>query len=147
MRRRRALSFTKCQQDAFWVANGGLPREEKSKLARKTNVIRTKLSPANLLEGFCISCYWVAQYTKSWDISCLHPLYTGCVTISVNFDTLLFSDICWRSRLSFHVVIEHSCGFDLLKFFFRVRTRYKPNLVFKLGLVLSKFKFKFSAVI
>ena len=72
---------------------------------------------------------------------------TGCFTISVKSDTPLFSDICRRSRLSFHVVIGHCCGFDFLKkkfqnfFRVRVRTRYKPSLVFRLGLVLSMVKF------
>ena len=76
---------------------------------------------------------------------------TGCFMISVKSDTPLFSDICRRSRLSFHVVIGHCCGFDFLKkkfqnfFRVRVRARNKPSLVFRLSLVLSMVKFKFSA--
>ena len=72
---------------------------------------------------------------------------TGCPTISVTSDTPLFSDICRRSRLSFHELNGHSAGFDFLKnnfkifFRVRVRARYKPSLVFRLGLVLSKFTF------
>ena len=72
---------------------------------------------------------------------------TGCPTISVTSDTPLFSDICQRSRLSFHELNGHSAGFDILKknvkifFRVRVRARYKPSLVFRLGLVLSKFTF------
>ena len=75
---------------------------------------------------------------------------TGCVTISVKSDTPLFSDICWRSRLSFYVV-NGQCGrFDFLKKNFEifdfvwVRARYKLSLVFRLSLVLSMVKLKFS---
>ena len=42
-------------------------------------------------------------------------LPTGCPRVQSNFDTPFFSDICYRSRLSFHVVNGHSCGFDFLK--------------------------------
>ena len=31
------------------------------------------------------------------------------------FEKPLFSDICWRSSLSFHMVNGHSAGFDFLK--------------------------------
>ena len=78
---------------------------------------------------------------------------TGCPTISVTSDTLLFSDICRRSRLSFHELNGHSAGFDflkkVLKFFFwsGVRTTYKLSLDFRLSPVCSKLKFKFSAAI
>ena len=40
---------------------------------------------------------------------------TGCLAVTVLFETPLFSDICRRSRLSFHVVIGHCGGFDILK--------------------------------
>ena len=40
---------------------------------------------------------------------------TGCPTISVKSNTPLFSDICWRSRLSFHVVIGHTGALYFLK--------------------------------
>ena len=63
---------------------------------------------------------------------------------------ILFSDICWRSRLSLHVVIGHSGEFDFLKkkfkyvFLVSVRAWYKPSLVFRLSLVFRMVKFKFS---
>ena len=72
---------------------------------------------------------------------------TGCLAVTVTFETPLFSDICRRSRLSFHVVIGHCGGFDILKknfeifFWFRVWARYKSSMVFRLSLVLSMVKF------
>ena len=76
---------------------------------------------------------------------------TGCFTVSVKSETPLFSDIHWRTRLSFYVVNRHSGRLDFwkknLKFYFlvRVRTRYKLSLVFRLSPVCSKFKFMLSA--
>ena len=72
---------------------------------------------------------------------------TGCLAVNVTFETPLFSDICRRSRLSFHVVIGHCGGLNISKkkfeilFWFRVWARYKSSMVFRLSLVLSKFKF------
>ena len=60
----------------------------------------------------------------------------GCPTISVKSNTSLFSDICWRSRLSFHVVIEHCAGFDFLKKFFSFFAR-----IFFYGCVRQKLIF------
>ena len=53
----------------------------------------------------------------------LNPETTGCPRVQSNFDSPLFLDICRRSRLSFHMVNGHSCGFDfkkkILTFFFK----------------------------
>ena len=77
---------------------------------------------------------------------------TGWNTISVTFDTPLFSYIvCWRTRLPFYVLNKQCGWFDFLNKYFeifdfvRVRARYKLRLVFRLSLVLSMVKFKFSA--
>ena len=81
----------------------------------------------------------------------------GRVIYRVSHDYCLFwrspflLDICWRNRLSFYVVNRHCAGFDFLKeeiwisFLFRVRDRCKFSLVFRLSMVCSKLKFKFSA--
>ena len=76
---------------------------------------------------------------------------TGCLAVTVLFETPLFLDICWRSRLTFYVV-NGQCGrFDFLKKnfenfdFVRVRARFKFSLVFSLRPVCSKFKFMLSA--
>ena len=74
---------------------------------------------------------------------------TGCLANTEFFETPHFSDICWRSRLSFHVLNGHCGVFDFSKkkifILFLVRARYEPSLVFRLSLVLSMVKF--SAVI
>ena len=76
---------------------------------------------------------------------------TGCLAVTVTFETPLFSDICRRSRLSFHVVIGHCGGFDILKkkfeifYFVRVIARYKLSLVFRLSTFFCKFELMLSA--
>ena len=60
------------------------------------------------------------------------------------FETPLFLDICWRSRLSFHVMIGHTVTFDFVKkhfFWSRPRPRCRSSLVFRLSLVLSMVQF------
>ena len=72
-------------------------------------------------------CYWMCEGEP---VLC----NTGCLTVTVFFETPLFSDIRWRSRLSFCVVIWHWGGFGFLKkkfeifYFVTVWARYKLNL-------------------
>ena len=61
------------------------------------------------------------SWSLSWSRSKLVIFYTefflstGCLTVTVFFETPLFLDICWRSRLSFHVLNGHCGRFDFLK--------------------------------